>query len=144
MKFVAVLIVAISLVSIASGVWSLAQAAAIADTLTLMSAGLGQPFSSTSWLLHWRLDAVADLLFGLFGLSSGLAMYRRRRWGLLLWAIVASSVLILNSLILLTGPPPYAFESVAPLDLLFIASITAASWLYFVRTRPSLGTHSAT
>jgi len=144
MKVVAVLIAAVSLVAIASGVWFLAQAPAIAATLALMAEGIGRPFSSTNWLLHWRLGAIADVLLGLFGFASGIAMLRRRRWGFLLWAIVVSAVLLMDSLILLTGPPAYAFESVEPLELLFVAGLTAASWLYLIRSRPVPGSHSAT
>ncbi len=144
MKFVAVLIVAISLVIIASGAWFLAQAPAMAAALALMSEGMGRPFSSAHWLLHWRLSAVSDVLLGLLSLSSGLAILRRRRWGVLLWANVVSFVFLVDGLILLTGPPPYAFESVAPLEVLFVAGLMAASWLYFFRTRPVPGPNSAT
>lgn len=132
-KLFGVTLIALSLGLAAAAVFALIDASRMAHLLGALSGARpqGEQFDHPDWLWHWRSGSARLLGYGLAGSVAGFAVLFRRSWGFLLWAIVASCLLLDSVVALLAGGAVYAFQAVGVGELLVFAGIATVSWLAY-------------
>src|ERR1035437_4713806 len=108
-RVVATLVLVASVALLVTGSYGLINAGRMASMLAIMSRDSQPAFNPAHWAHRWRIASAAYSLAGLLGVVSGVVMYWRRAWHIVLWAGGVNCLFGLQTLVCFSGWAAYSF-----------------------------------
>jgi amino acid transporter len=98
-----------------------------ADLLAFLVKGAGGSLDKAEWSFHWRLVGVAILVTDAVGMVAGFGLLARRRWSLVVLALVVFVSLCFDGWLVASGFARYAFEHTEPVEIAISCVVLVAS-----------------
>ena len=115
----------------AYGVWALTLTHQMAEFIPT----LDPQIDAKDWALHWIVAASCWIFAGLAGASAAVALYRHKRWSLVVLAGVAASSVLFDLAANATGYAKYAYERIDPIQTFLAVLFMAACLFAFLRQK---------
>ncbi|MFN7943401.1 MAG: hypothetical protein U0X73_17545 [Thermoanaerobaculia bacterium] len=136
-KILGVLIAVLGLAISCIAAFSFVDRVEMAEFLAFATADSDAPVDSAEWVRHWRVSGFVMLAWGAALVVSGVALWRRRRWSLLILAGAAAALLVLELATGALGYAKYAYELPETAELFFLGLVAAGALLAYSRWRNS-------
>jgi len=139
-RIVGALLLVVGLFMAGAGIYALSVTHSIAAQLSVGGPAQGIAFDAIAWSTRWQLWSTTFLSIGVAVFIAGLALVRRRAWGLLLLATASGYAALFPWVLVRLGSVQYGFEVPSVRESIIIGSAALLSLLAFIRLRGSIGT----
>src|SRR5262245_21722099 len=118
--------------AVAMAVWSFVTV----ETMAREAASLGSTIDMNLWKQRMQMSSAVVSIAGLVTIVGGLALVRRRRWGLLLLAIAAAALGAFPWALAATGQAVFPFEAPSLAETVLLGAVVVVAVIaYLARIR---------
>jgi hypothetical protein len=115
--------------------YALSEAERMSVMLPVVADAFDLSLDGDLWRRHWQAWCVGLLLFSCIGVVAGVGLSAKRLWGLGLLASLFTLLLLVQTVLLMSGYAKYAFEIQGPLDLAVAAALACLLWPWYLIAR---------